>query len=242
MRGAFSSRSQLVHQLVALQLVLAAEGVGVRALLDLAVLVAERREAGAASGSASGRSGCPAWRRTPAARRSKCMEASARLTPGLRRSSWSTASSTARLRSTGMEKGSMRQGETQVASYFSSGASATSPACAPRCRRGRSRGPARRRLRCRPCVRSSVAANPQQPKASTRIPTPSDSELDTWPALPFLVVTSRSRDFDGAHVGVSDAAARRGIQRAQGQVFHRGVIRPPSLSCSPEAVRGKRVE
>ena len=59
-------------------------------------------------------------------RRSKCMEASARLTPGLWRSSWSTASSTARLLSTGMENGSMRQGETQLASYFSSGASATS--------------------------------------------------------------------------------------------------------------------
>ncbi len=42
--------------------------------------------------------------------------------------------------------------------------------------------------------RSSVAANPQHPEASTRMPTPWDSELETWPALPFLVVTSRSRD------------------------------------------------
>ena len=45
-----------------------------------------------------------------------------------------------------------------------------------------------------------------------------------------------------ADIGVGDAAPRHGIQRAQGQVFHRGVISPPSLSASPEAVRGKRVE
>ena len=41
-------QAQFVHQFVALQLILAAEGVGVGALLDLAVLVAEGGEAGAA--------------------------------------------------------------------------------------------------------------------------------------------------------------------------------------------------
>ena len=38
-------QAQLVHQFVALQLILSAEGVGERALLDLAVLVAQRRKA-----------------------------------------------------------------------------------------------------------------------------------------------------------------------------------------------------
>ena len=48
--------------------------------------------------------------------------------------------------------------------------------------------------------------------------------------------------FDDAHVGVGDAAPDGGVERVAGQIFHRGVISPPSLSCSPEAWRGKRVE
>ena len=48
--------------------------------------------------------------------------------------------------------------------------------------------------------------------------------------------------FDGAHVGVIHAAAAACVQGQESGVFHRGVIRPPSLSCSPEAARGKRVE
>src|ERR1017187_8004651 len=42
---------ELFHQLVAFQLVLAAEGAGERALLDFAVLVTESREARAAGGA-----------------------------------------------------------------------------------------------------------------------------------------------------------------------------------------------
>jgi len=48
--------------------------------------------------------------------------------------------------------------------------------------------------------------------------------------------------FHGAHIGVVHAASGDGIECAKGQVFHRGVISPPSLSCSLEAARGKRVE
>ena len=107
------------------------------------------------------------WRR-----RSKCIEASARVMPGLRRSSVSTASRVARFWSTGMVNGSMRQGETQTASYLSSGASATSclRAAVPGARDLERQ--ARRRVRCLRAVRSSVAAKPQQPPASTRIPRP----------------------------------------------------------------------
>ena len=43
-------------------------------------------------------------------------------------------------------------------------------------------------------VKSSVAAKPQDPCASTRIPMPCDSALETWPVLPFLVEISRSRE------------------------------------------------
>ena len=91
-----------------------------------------------------------------------------------------------------MENGSIWNGETQVASYFCSGASTTS--CFRAAVPERAICSARAAADWMPSLlRSSVAANPQQPNASTRIPIPMDSELETWPALPFLVVTSRSR-------------------------------------------------
>ena len=48
--------------------------------------------------------------------------------------------------------------------------------------------------------------------------------------------------FDGSNVGVGNARTRGGFERRKSKILHRGVIRPPSLSCSVEAVRGKRVE
>jgi len=49
-------------------------------------------------------------------------------------------------------------------------------------------------------------------------------------------------NFDGTHVGVGDAPTGDRIERLQGEIFHRGVINPPSLSCSLDATRGNRVE
>ena len=37
---------------------------------------------------------------------------------------------------------------------------------------------------------------------------PTDSVMETWPGLPFLVVRSRSRPFHYAHIGVSHAGAK----------------------------------
>ena len=86
----------------------------------------------------------------------------------------------------------MRIGDTHVASYFPSGASVISRFDAARLARAISS--ARAAAASTPSrVKSSVAANPQQPFASTRMPMPVDSELETCPALPFLVVISRSR-------------------------------------------------
>ena len=45
-----------------------------------------------------------------------------------------------------------------------------------------------------------------------------------------------------AHVGVFDATARSRVEGGQRYAFHRGVINPPSFSCSLEVVLGKRVE
>ena len=92
------------------------------------------------------------------------------------------------------------------------------------------------------CERSSVAAKPQQPKASTRMPMPSDSPLPTCAGFAVLGGDLAVARLHRADVGVGDAAAGHGVERAEGEVLHRGVIRPPSLSCSPDAVRGKRVE
>src|SRR5581483_9430089 len=90
-----------------------------------------------------------------------------------------------------IENGSIAHGEAHSLTYLSSGASTTSfflanalewailsASCA--------------QASMPSDVRSSVAAKPQQPAASTRTPTPCDTELDTLPALPFLVETSRS--------------------------------------------------
>src|ERR1035437_3959688 len=86
----------------------------------------------------------------------------------------------------------MGQGEAHVASYFSSGASRTSPLRASALARAirRARAPA---ASTPSFERLSAAANPQQPEARTRIPIPADSEPETWPARPFLVVISRPR-------------------------------------------------
>src|SRR5579864_4683465 len=47
---------------------------------------------------------------------------------------------------------------------------------------------------------------------------------------------------DQPHIAIGNPAAHRRIERILGYLLHRGVINPPSLSCSPEAMRGKRVE
>ena len=81
-------------------------------------------------------------------------------------------------------------GEVHTASYLASGASVTSLL--------RARVPARAicsasaaALSIPAAVRLSVAAKPQQPCASRRIPMPCDSALETCPVLPFLVEMSR---------------------------------------------------
>ena len=144
--------------------------------------------------------------------RLKIMEVCASVTPGSRRSSSSTAVSSASCSSTLTENGSIWQGETQVASCFSSGASVTSCFLARALERAMSTAsaaadstPAR--------VRSSVAAKPQQPSASTRIPMPTDSSLETWPGLPFLVPSFAVAAFHHADVGVGDAGAQGRIER-----------------------------
>ena len=135
----------------------------------------------------------------------------------------------------------MRIGETQVASYFSSGASATS--CL------RAAVPAR-------AISSASAAAASMPLAgqvvgSRETPAAMRQHADAdalrfgagdVPGLAVLGGDFALARFHRADIGVGDAAPRHGIQRAQSQVFHRGVISPPSLSCSPAAVRGKRVE
>ena len=92
----------------------------------------------------------------------------------------------------GIENGSTRQGEIQTASCFSSGASRTSFFFAAALERAISQASAAAAASPRR-LRSSVAANPQHPSTSTRIPAPSDSPLDRPPTFPFLVATCRVR-------------------------------------------------
>ena len=71
MRGACLEQAQLVDQLIALQLVLPAEGIRVGALLDFAVACSRAPKIPRRWWCGSGRSGCRAWKRRPAARASK---------------------------------------------------------------------------------------------------------------------------------------------------------------------------
>ena len=135
----------------------------------------------------------------------------------------------------------MRQGETQVASYRSSGASTTSRFLAAVPERAISRASAA--AASMPALRQVVGGG-EAPAAEGQH---ADSDAQRFGAGDVAGLAVLGGDFalarfDGADVGVGDAAPRHRVERAQGQVFHRGVISPPSLSCSPAAVRGKRVE
>src|SRR5258708_1943129 len=125
--------------------------------------------------------------------RSQWNPVSVRVTPELLRISVSTARRYPSCSSTEIENGSISQGEVQVDSYLYSGARTTSYFFAMALARAMEIASAA--VDCKPPgVRSSVAANPQHPSASTRMPTPIDSAPDTVAARPFLVVRPRSVD------------------------------------------------
>ena len=94
-------------------------------------------------------------------------------------------------------------------------------ACAPPCRRARSPAPARRRLSMPSAVRSSVAAKPQQPCASTRMPMPCDSALRDVPGLAvlggdFALARSRWRARRRRSTPRRATASRRAVQSCRG--------------------------
>src|SRR5580704_7840174 len=121
-----------------------------------------------------------------------CRSVSVSVTPLTRRISQSAASSKSSCFSSGISNGSLRNGLTQLSTYASSCAITTSlrfasadafaidTACA-----AHAATPSR--------VSLSVDANPHPPLASTRTPSPIDSDCASVPTCPFFVVRSRWR-------------------------------------------------
>jgi len=121
-----------------------------------------------------------------------CRSVSVSVTPLMRRISASAASNKSSCFSSGISKGSLRNGLTQLSTYASSCAITTflrfaraeafaiETACA-----AQAATPSR--------VSLSVDANPQPSLAKTRTPSPIDSDCASVPTCPFFVVRSRWR-------------------------------------------------
>jgi hypothetical protein len=180
-----------VDQLVALELVLAAEGIGIGALLDLVALEAVGFESGAAGGAGliddaadGGDEDLPAAMEDHRCLRERHAGGAAQffVDGGEQRELFFHADREG-IDLAGRDPSGfvLRFGRERDVVLFGEGAGAGDVDG----ERGRGFDAGR--------VRSSVAANPQQPSASTRIPMPTDSSLETWPGLPFLVPSSRSR-------------------------------------------------
>ena len=186
-------QAQLVHQLVALQLILAAEGVRIGALLDLAVLVAERGEAGAREIARLVDDAAERGDEHLAAAfemHRGLGQGDARIAPQFRVDGQQHG---ADCWSTGTENGSMRDGRDPGRPRTCLPARARRRACAPRCRSARSRAPGRRRLRCR---RRQIVGGGEAPAAVRQHADADARAIRRWrraPALPFLVAISRSR-------------------------------------------------
>ncbi len=137
----------------------------------------------------------------------------------------------------------MATGETHVASYFSSGASATrffggGPGAGDLQRQRGSRFDARRR---------KVVGSGESPAAESQHANAHACRFASGDVAHLAVLGGDFlfADFDRANVGVGDAAARDGIQRVaqiRWSVIAVGNRRPPSYPCSPAAGARKSVE
>ena len=140
--------------------------------------------------------------------------------PGLRRSSSSIARSRPSCSSTGMENGSIWQGETQMASYFSSGASVTSCFLASALERAISRASAAAAF---DAGAGEIVGGGESPAA---VGQHADAEPGRFGArdvagLAVLGGELAVAGFDDADVGVGDAGALGGIERFECELFHR---------------------
>ena len=135
----------------------------------------------------------------------------------------------------------MRKGEIHSTSYFCSGASATSCFLASALARAISTASAA--AASMPPARQIVGGG-EAPAAAVEHADAEPERNGAGHLADFSVLGGDVAllGLDQAHIGVGNAAAHGGIERIQRSLFHLGVISPPSLSCSPEAVRGKRVE
>ena len=115
----------------------------------------------------------------------------------------------------------MRNGETQVASYFCSGASVTS--CF-RAGGARARDLERQGGGGFDAVLAEIVGGGEPPTAECQHANPDPHGFGARDVAGLAVLGGDFplADLEGAHVGVGDAAPRHRVERAQCQVFHRG--------------------